>query len=309
MGEIVRPAAHPSVYAARRRRLDLLPYVLVAPAIVAVLAITVYPALVAVQLSLTDANFLRFAAAQPVGLANYARTPSDEIFVGSLWRTARYVIVVGGSQMVLALLIALLLNGVFFGRAFIRGAIVIPWVVPAAVVAIIWRFMLDPNLGVLNDVMVQLRIISAYVAWLADPVGSFGVLVVASLWAGFPFFAVTLLAALQAIPAELYEASRVDGAGAWQRFAYITFPLLLPTILLLLLLRSIGLAHGVDLIFLMTGGGPGYDNYTLAVYSFIMMWRQFEIGYPAAIAVMLSVVLLLASMVYVRLIEHTREWL
>jgi multiple sugar transport system permease protein len=280
---------------------------MVGPAVLAVLALTVYPALYAVWLSTTDANLLRFAAVQPVGAGNYAKAFADEIFVGSLGRTLRYVVAVAGTQMLLALPVALFLNTVFFGRGLVRSAILIPWVVPGAVAAIIWRFLVHPNLGVVNDVLLRLGLISEYLIWIADPVRSF-VVVVATLWAGFPFFAIMLLAALQAIPGDLYEVSRVDGAGAWQRFRYITLPLLWPS-MLLLLLRTIGLAHGVDVIFLLTGGGPGYDNYTVAVYSFILAWNQFELGHASAMAVMLSLVLLTVSAVYVWLIERSRAWM
>jgi multiple sugar transport system permease protein len=295
--------------ARRRVRLDLLPYLMVGPAVLAVLALTVYPALYAVRLSTTDANLIRFAAAQPVGLGNYAKAFADEIFVGSLGRTLRYVVAVAGTQMLLALPVALFLNTAFLGRGLVRSAILIPWVVPGAVAAIIWRFLVHPNLGLVNDLLLRLGLISEYLIWIADPVRSFVVVVVATLWSGFPFFAIMLLAALQAIPGDLYEASRVDGAGAWQRFRHVTLPLLWPSMLLLLLLRTIGLAHGVDLIFLLTGGGPGYDNYTVAVYSFILAWNQFELGYASALAVMLSLVLLAVSAVYVWLIERSRAWM
>jgi multiple sugar transport system permease protein len=282
---------------------------MVGPAVLAVLSLTVYPAAYAVWLSSTDANLLRFAAAESVGPGNYAKAFADEIFLGSLGRTLRYVVAVAGTQMLLALPVALFLNTAFFGRGLVRSTILIPWVVPGAVVAIIWRFLVHPNLGVVNDVLLRLGLISEYLVWIADPVRSFVIIVVATLWTGFPFFTIMLLASLQAIPGDLYEVSRVDGAGAWQRFRYVTLPLLWPSMLLLLLLRTIGLAHGVDLIFLLTGGGPGYDNYTVAVYSFILAWNQFEIGYASALAVMLSLVLLTVSAVYVWLIERSRAWM
>jgi multiple sugar transport system permease protein len=286
-----------------------LPYLLIAPAIVAVLGLTVYPAAYALRLSFTDANLLRLAAAAPVGFGNYAKAIEDEIFVGSLGRTARWVVVAAGVQMLLALPVALFLNRAFNGRGAVRSAILIPWVVPSVVVAIIWRFMVDANYGVVNDILLRLGLIPGYVAWISEPGSSFVVVAAAQVWSGLPFFAITLLAALQTVPPELYEAARIDGAGAWARFRYVTLPLLLPTIWLLLLLRTIWLAHSIDLIFLMTQGGPGYSNYTVSVYSFLLMWNQLELGYPAALSVMLSAGLLVASAVYVRFIERSRAWL
>ncbi len=290
----------------KRRRIDLFPYLLVAPAVLLVAVMTIYPAFFAVRLSLMDINLLKFTAGEFIGLENYTNAFRDEIFIDGLWRTLRWVVVVAGSQMLIALPVALFLNSRFTGRALVRAAVLIPYVVPATVVAIIWRFMVDANFGVINDILLRLGWIDAYEAWMSQPFAAFLVIAFAMLWTGFPFYAISLLAALQVIGDDLYEAARIDGAGAWQQFRFITFPLILPTILLLLLLRTIWLSHNVDLIFLMSEGGPGYNNYTVAIYSFILTWSRLEIGYPAALAVMLAIVLLIASVLYVRSIERAR---
>jgi len=289
----------------RHQKIDFFPYLLVAPAVLLVAVMTVYPAIFAIRLSLMDIDLLKFnRGAEFIGLQNYTDAFQDAIFTDGLWRTLRWVVV---SQMLMALPIALFLNTRFTGRALVRAAVLIPYVVPAAVVAIIWRFMVDANFGVINDILLRLGIIDAYEAWMGQPTASFLIIAFAMLWAGFPFYAISLLAALQSISDDLYEAARIDGAGGWQQFRFITLPLILPTILLLLLLRTIWLSHNVDLIFLMSEGGPGYNNYTVAIYSFILTWSRLEIGYPAALAIMLAVVLLIASAIYVSLIERTRE--
>lgn len=293
----------------RRRRIDFYPYLLVAPAMIFILIVTVYPSLYAIQLSLFDANLLRFAASQFVGPDNYVAAFRDEIFLMSIWRTVRWVVVIAVSLLFVALPVALLLNRSFNGRGLIRTAVLIPWVVPSAVVAIIWRYLTDSNHGIINDLLVRAGVLDAPISWISQPLGAFIIIVVAMVWAGFPFFAITLLAALQVIPGDLYESAKVDGATGWQSFRFITFPMLLPTILMLLLIRSIWLSHAVDLPFMMTNGGPGYSNYTLAVYSFLLTHSQLEIGYPAAIAVMLAAVLLAMSAVYIRLIERSRDWM
>jgi len=294
---------------ARSRRIDSLPYVLIAPAVLLVALVTIYPALYAIGISTTDANLLRLDASKAVGLDNYAAAWQDEIFAQSLWQTVRWVIVNASGQLLLALPVALFLNTAFRGRGLVRAAILIPWVVPGAVVAIIWRYMVDANYGVANDILLRLGVISEAVAWIGEPLPAFAVISTATIWSGFPFFAVTLLAALQVIPEDLYEVARIDGASAWQRFASVTLPMILPTILLLLLLRTIWLAHSVDLIFLMSNGGPGYNNYTVAVYSFILTWNQLQLGFPSALVIMLSIVILIASAFYIRSIERSREWM
>ncbi len=291
-----------------RKRIDYFPYLLVAPAVILVAIMTVYPAMFAIRLSMMDIDLLKFAKGGDfVGLDNYRTAFQDDIFIGGLWRTVRWVVVVAGLQMLIALPVALFLNSRFTGRALVRAAVLIPYIVPAAVVAIIWRFMVDSNFGVINDILLRLGIIDSYQAWMAHPIAAFLVIALAMIWAGFPFYAISLLAALQVISDDLYEAARIDGAGGWQQFRFITLPLILPTILLLLLLRTIWLSHNVDLIFLMSEGGPGYNNYTVAIYSFILTWSRLEIGYPSALAIMLAVVLLIASAIYVAFIERTRN--
>jgi multiple sugar transport system permease protein len=310
-------SARPSVAAAQAARarwagwarIDLLPYLLVAPAVVMVALVTVYPALYAIGISTTDANLLRLASSQSVGADNYVKAWDDEIFTQSLWQTVRWVLVNAIGQLLVALPVALFLNTTFRARGLVRAAILIPWVVPGAVVAIVFRYVVDANYGVANDLLLRLGVISETVAWIGEPLPAFAVISTATIWSGFPFFAVTLLAALQVIPEDLYEAARIDGASAWQRFMNVTVPMLMPTILLLLLLRTIWLAHSVDLIFLMSNGGPGYNNYTVALYSFILTWNQLQLGYPSALVIMLSVVILIASAFYIRSIERSREWM
>ena len=150
-----------------------------------------------------------------------------------------------------------------------------------------------------NDLLVKVGILDQYVSWLSDPTGSFGVTVAAMVWYGQPLMALILLAALQTIPQTLYDAAHVDGASAWQRFRYITLPHLMPSILFLVLLRLIWMSNHIDMIFVLTQGGPGFANYTAAVYSF-KLTNQFEIGYASAVAVVLTILLVAASALYVR---------
>ena len=289
----------PTRVPARRPRVDLFPYALIAPIGLLLLAISLYPAVDAIWLALTDASLLRLARAQFVGLQNFVRLGQDPIFLQGLWRTLRWDVAVVGLELAIALPIALFLNLRFRGRGIVRAAVVVPYIVPPAVVALMWVYMFDGNFGVANDILVRLGILDRYASWLSDPGGSFAVVVGAMVWAGQPLMAIILLAGLQAIPGELYEAAVIDGAGAWQRFVYITLPLLLPTILFIVLLRTIWMSNHIDMIFIMTRGGPGFANYTEAVYSF-MLTQQFNIGYSAAVAVVLAVILMAAAAFYVR---------
>jgi multiple sugar transport system permease protein len=282
-----------------RSRPDLMPYAFIAPIMLLLAVISFYPALYAVWLAMTDASLIKLARAEFVGWHNIARLFHDPIFLNGLWRTARWDLTVVASELILALPIALFLNLRFRGRSIVRAAVLIPYIIPPAVTALMWVYMFDGNFGVANDVLQRAGLIDDYVSWLSQPVSSFAVVAAAMTWSGMPLMAIVLLAALQTIPGDLYEAATIDGAGAWLRFRYVTLPRLMPTILFLLLLRLIWMSNHIDMIFIMTRGGPGFANYTEAVYSF-MLTGQFEIGYASAVAVVLAVILVAASAFYVR---------
>lgn len=288
----------------RRRRFDYLPYLLISPIGLLLLAITVYPAVEAVYLSLTNASLLRLARAKFVGARNFVRMMGDPVFLDGLWRTLRWDVAVVGLELLIAVPIALFLNMSFRNRGFVRAAVMVPYITPPAVVGLVFCFMVDGNYGVVNDLLVRLGVLDGYVAWLSDPTASFWVVVAAMVWYGQPLMALILLATLQTIPAELYEAADVDGAGTLSQFWHITVPHIMPTILFLVLLRTIWMSNHIDMIFVMTTGGPGFANYTEAVYSF-QLTNQFEIGYASAIAVVLAAILMAGSAFYVRHLAKT----
>jgi multiple sugar transport system permease protein len=284
---------------ARKRHIDPLPYLLVAPIVLLLLAISVYPALYAIYLAGTDASLLRLARAQFIGLGNFARMIGDSIFLEGLWRTLRWDMAVVLLELAIALPVALLLNAAFRGRGFVRAAMMVPYITPPAVVALVFCYIVDGNFGLLNDLLVRVGVLDQYFSFLSDPTASFWVVVSAMVWYGQPLMALILLAVRQTIPIELYEAAKVDGASGLRMFWHITLPHLMPSILFLVLLRTIWMSNHVDMIFIMTQGGPGFSNYTEAVYSF-KLTTQFEIGYASAVAVVLSILLIAASALYVR---------
>ena len=288
----------------RRRRREFLPYALIAPIALLLLAITVYPTIEAVRLAMTDATLLRLAKAQFTGLQNFVRMLDDQTFLDGLWRTLRWDAAVVSLELAIALPVALFLNQTFRGRGFVRAAVMVPYITPPAVVGLLFVFMFDGNFGVINDLLVRMGWIDNYVSWLSDPTASFWIVVSAMVWYGTPLMALILLATLQTIPADLYEAADVDGAGRWAQFRSITLPHILPSIIFLVLLRTIWMSNHIDMIFVMTTGGPGFSNYTEAVYSF-QLTNQFEIGYASAVAVVLAVILMSASVLYVRHLART----
>ena len=289
---------------ARRTRVDLFPYLLIAPIALLLLAIVVYPLIEAVRLAMTDASLMNIARARFVGLQNFYRLLNDDVFVGGLWRTLRWDLAVVLSELAIAIPTALFLHREFAGRGFVRVAVMVPYVTPPAVVALLFLYIFDGNFGIANDLLVRAGLQSGYTAWMSDPSSSFVIVVAAMVWYGTPLMALILLATLQTIPAELYEAAGDDGASTWTQFWKITMPHLLPTIFFIVLLRMIWMSNHIDMIFVMTTGGPGFTNYTEAVYSFSLT-QQFQIGYASAVAVVLAIILMTASALYVRHLART----
>ena len=283
----------------RGSRPDLAPYLFVAPICLLLLAISIYPLLYAGWLATTDAKLLRLARAAFVGLANFERLLADPVFLGGIWKTLRWDVVVVGAELAIALPMALFLDLPFRGRGVVRAIVVMPYIVPPAVASLMWVYIFDGSFGVANELLLRAGAIDSYVSWMSDPTGAFAIVAAAMIWAGTPLMAIILLAVIQTVPRELHEAATVDGAGAWARFRHVTLPAIVPTIAFLVLMRTIWMSNHIDMIFIMTRGGPGFANYTEAVYAFMLV-QQFDIGYASAVAVALALALLAASSFYVR---------
>ncbi|PZQ79575.1 MAG: sugar ABC transporter permease, partial [Ancylobacter novellus] len=181
----------------------------------------------------------------------------------------------------------------------------IPWALPSVVIALMWRWIYDPNTGVLNDILLYLQVVQSAVPWLADPNVALYAIIATLTWQGFPFFAVMILAALQGIPRSQYEAASLDGASTWRQFRHITLPGIMPVLATAGLLRVIWVANSMDVIFVMTGGGPGYATHTLPLYAFIRARQNLDFGYGSAIAVTFTI--LLGAVVAVYLARTMRE--
>ncbi len=277
----------------------LTPWALLAPALLAASVLVVFPVGESVWLSLHHAILFDPGHRPFVGLANYAAALADPTFWASLWTSVIWVVLAVGGQFGLGLAAALLLNRRFAWRAAARAVIVIPWALPSVIIGLIWTWMLDFNLGVVNTIGLRLGLLSQPVAWMTNPTTALAAVILAVIWQGFPFFAVTLLAGLQAIPAELYEAASLDGAGALARFRHVTWPGLAGVITATLLLRMIWVANSFDLILVMTGGGPGTTTQTLPLHAFLTAWSGGDYGKGSALAVILT--LLLMGVVIVQL--------
>lgn len=283
----------------------VLPLFLLSPALVLLGGIVAYPIGRAVWLSVHHLEILRPDQTQFVGLQNYRELWQDPVLRIALGNSAVWVVGVVLFQLLGGLAGAFVLNRRFAGRAVVRGLALIPWATPSVLVALMWTWMLDGNYGLINDLLVKVGLLSRFQPWLAQPWSALPAVMLADIWQGIPFFAVMLLAALQAIPEELFEAGRIDGASAWRLFRHVTFPLLLPTVLITSMLRMIWTANYMDLIMIMTGGGPGYSSLTVPLHAYYIAYKRLDFGYGSTIAIVQVAVLALAIVAYLRQLRKT----
>jgi multiple sugar transport system permease protein len=276
-----------------------LAYLLLAPSIAVLLALSIYPLIYAVKVSLQTES----AAGPRFGLTNFTRLLNDDFFIAALLHTLIYAFVALTIEFCLGLGLALLLHSRLRGRNVFRALLLVPMMLPAVVVGVIWRLLLNPNYGPINSGLRSLGVNADLLTWTASPKLAMLSVIVVDCWQWTPFMFLVLLAGLQAIPPEPYEAALIDGSSAWQTFRHITLPLLKPAILIALLLRTMDLLRVFDQIFIITEGGPGFATETLSLYIYRTAFRFFDFGYAAALSFVLLAITNVISMVYIRLLR------
>ena len=280
----------------RRLRLQAAPFILLAPAIALLVAVAAYPLFGALRLSLL--HFRLNAPVRFVGLANYQRMLEDPQTVESLGITAVFVAGSVTTVMVLAYLLALLLYQDFPGRRIVRAIVLIPWALAPVVNSIMWKSMYAPSFGPLNDILTRSKLLAQPVNWVVDfPMHS---LILAYAWKVLPLPTLVVLAGLEGIPNELYEAAQVDGAGSVRRFRFITLPLMRTVSLLALILMLVDSLHVFAIVDLLTRGGPGGRTMVLNYNIFRTAFRYLDFGYGAAMAFALTAIVLILAFFYLR---------
>lgn len=260
-------------------------WLLVAPALLLLALVFAYPIARAFWLSLFTKNL--GTQLQPIfaELHNFSRMAGDGRFWQSLQNTGIFTLLSVTLEMLLGTAIALVLNQSFRGRGALRAIVLLPWALPTAVMALAWTWIFNDQYGVLNDSLMRLELVQTNINWLGEPSLAMLSLVVADVWKTTPFISIILLAGLQSIAPDLYEAHAIDGASPWQSFQKITLPLLMPQILIALVFRF-AQAFGVfDLVQVMTGGGPGGSTETVSLYIYATIMRYLDFGYGAALVV------------------------
>ncbi|MBD1932737.1 MULTISPECIES: carbohydrate ABC transporter permease [Cyanophyceae] len=281
-------------------------WILLLPALLLLLFVYAYPIGRAFWLSLFTENL--GTELKPVfsGFANYARMAGDGRFWQSFWTTTIFTSASVFFELLLGMAIALVLNQKFLGRGLVRTTAILPWALPTALIGLAWAWIFNDQFGVVNDILLRLGLIKTGINWLGDPTLAMMAVIFADVWKTTPFISILLLAGLQSISPDLYEAHSIDGATPWQNFTRITLPLLLPQILIALLFRF-AQAFGIfDLIAVMTGGGPGGATEVVSLYIYSTVMRYLDFGYGAALVVVTFLLLILAVAIASLLLTRSR---
>lgn len=279
------------------RALERVAWLAVAPTLLLVLLVGLYPLASTIRASFTDAWTDTPDEASWVGLGNYRKLAADEEFRGAVKTTVKFTVVSVALELTFGLALALLLNRNFRGRGLMRGAMLVPWVLPTVVSSQLFAWMFNDVYGVFNDLLVnQLHVMTAPRAWLAEPGVAFWCVVTVDVWKTTPFMALLLLAGLQTISSDVVEAAKVDGAGRWRTLLSVTLPLLRPTIAVALIFRTLDALRVFDVVWVMTKGGVGTETMTTSTYRQLMDFQQ--LGYGSAQSVVIFLLIAIFTTVY-----------
>src|SRR3954449_6741058 len=280
-----------------QRRQTRLAWMLLLPSLAVVALVAMYPLGKTIYQSFTDQEFLALLPTQWVGLQNYKDLWHDTQFRDSIWVTIKFTLITVTLEFALGLAIALVVNSKFKGRGLMRAVMLVPWAIPTVVAAQMWKWMLDDTFGVINDAGVRLHILSHSHAWISEPSTALAAVSAVDIWKTTPFVALLLLAGLQVIPRDLYEAADVDGATKWQQFWRITLPLLRPAILVTLIFRTLDALRVFDVFYVFFGNR--LSTQTMAIYDQNTIVSTGDVGYGAAISVAIFLIIAIFVVIYV----------
>jgi multiple sugar transport system permease protein len=283
-------------------------FVLNSPAILLLLGLVLYPIVYSFWLSLHAYNLRQPHRVRFIGLDNYATVLSSEQFWAAAGNTAMFCVASITLTVVLGTLLALLLNEAFPGRGVLRAVMLLPWAIPPVVNGLIWQWMLDGQHGLINALLLGVGVISEPQAWLSSAATAMPALVLAQVWNHVPFVAVVMLAALQTVPEELYDSARLEGAGLWQRFRHVTLPWLSHALLLVLVTQTMVALRTFDIIYVLTGGGPGSATTVIAWLTYVTTFNMTDFGRGNAYAYIIALVTLALSLLYIRLLWKRGEF-
>ena len=277
---------------------------LLSPMMAVLFAVAVFPILYSLWISLFDVKLTRPRSAPFVGLGNYTQAFADPLFWTSVERTLVFTVMSVSAIMVIATLMALLLNQEFRGRRLLSTVLLIPWAIPYVVDGLMWKWIYDSGYGALNGALLQLHFIDKYVVWLGDTAKTLPLIANAFVWKEVPLATILLLVTLKSVPTDLYGAARVDGANLWGRFVHVTLPSLRPGFMLVIIYEAMMAVRHFDLFFLLTEGGPANASNVLAWHIYVETFRNLSFGSGAAIAYLLALATFAMSYVVIRTVGN-----
>lgn len=283
-------------------------WVLLAPMLLVMFLLTGWPLFRTIWLSFTDAALIGSdGAANLIGFDNYLYALTDPDFVASIGRTLYFTVVSVVIEGVIGVLVALLLNQRFYGRNVLRVLVILPWALPTIVNAMMWRLNFNPDYGSVNALLTQLGVMDHYRSWLGTPTSALNAVMLADIWKNYPLVTLLVLAAMQSIPEDLYEAARLDGASALRRFRAITLPAIAGPLSVALVLRTIDAFKIFDIIYVMTRGGPVDSTKTLSFFVYQESFSYLRAGSGAAYAILMTLMCSLLIAIYMLMLLRQRR--
>ena len=276
---------------------------MVTPAMLIIFGLMLYPLFYTIYLTMVQYNLLSNVSQGFLGLKQYARVLTDDKFWHAMSVTLYFTVVSLGLQLILGFMAALFLNIPFRGQKLLRALILAPWAVPTVVNAQLWNWILNASYGALNKLLLQLGIIRQPIVWLGEPKLALNVIILADTWKMLPLFIIMLLAGLSTIPGTYYEAAKMEGAGFWHTFRKITFPLLKPMLLVILVLHTTQTIRVFDVIYMLTQGGPNNSTMTISYYTYFQTFSLFDFGYGATIAMIVAILTVFIALTYKKILK------
>jgi len=306
---ILRERTAPAPVRGRRRprrhwRETVLRIACITPPLALLAGLVLYPVLETVYLSFTKSSFIQ-PVPRFVGLRNYVQLLTSPTFIEVLTNSLLWTVAVVAAQFVLGLSSAILLSQRFRGRLLLRSLVVLPWIMPGVIAGVLWKLLYDPYLGPINAVGSALGLVDGNPAWLSQSGTALLAVIIAAVWKGFPLSTVMYMAAYQNVPAELREAASIDGANAWQTFRSVTLPALAPTIRTTVLLTVVWTFNYFDLVYVMTGGGPGESSEIFPTFIYREAFKDVNYGMAGAYGVVSVLILSIFTIVYLRNLRRT----
>jgi ABC-type sugar transport system permease subunit len=290
----------------KRKRGAGLAYLLILPSLILIFVLVLYPLSEAIWLSFHQRNLLQ-PGLKFVGLKNFISIFSQPQYWIDLKQTVTWTVGSVVSQHILALIIALLLNHNIRFKSVFRALFLLPWVCPVVVFALLWQWLYSDLHGIINYVLIHMGIVREPIIWLGSRKIAMGACILANTWKDFALPMIVILARLQTIPQELYEAAKIDGASAWQNFRFITLPFIERPIGITVLITSIWTFNNFGTMYLLTGGGPSKVTETLAIYTYLTVFADLKIGLGAAISTTMTLILLVMWIIYLKLIKFRED--